>query len=160
LEYQEKMKKEFGFGYKNGVGEAIWAMVICCPEISTAVVKMCTEQCMPTQGTSQRHQTLLKYLWCTRRDGIYFWSQSPVLDLTDHPLPTVDTVSHGDTPPQAKRPKHGPLVPRTFMDSDWATCLKARPLLSGIGVKMAGGPVAYNTRLQPTVKLSSTEGCI
>jgi hypothetical protein len=79
------------------------------------------------------------------------------MDLPEHPLPTVDVALHGKISPQITRPKHGPLEPHTFVDSDWAACLKTRRSLSGIGAKMAGGPIAYKTRLQPTVALSSTE---
>jgi hypothetical protein len=77
------------------------------------------------------------------------------MDLPEHSLPTVDVALHGETPAQVKRPKHGPLEPHTFVDSDWAACLKTRCSLPGIGAKMAGGSIAYKTRLQPTVALSS-----
>jgi hypothetical protein len=39
--YQEKMKKMFGFGYHNQVGEVIYAMVTSRPDISTSTVR-CT----------------------------------------------------------------------------------------------------------------------
>lgn len=36
-------------------------------------------------------------------------------------------------------------------------CTKTRRSLTGINVKLAGGPIAYKTKLQPTVAMSSTE---
>ena len=66
VEYQEKMKKEFGFGYRNGVGEAIWAMVTCRPDISTAVVKCAQNSACPHEVHYKGVKHLLKYLWCTR----------------------------------------------------------------------------------------------
>ena len=36
---QDALKKKFKFGYRNGVGELIYAMVTCRPDISTAVVR-------------------------------------------------------------------------------------------------------------------------
>jgi hypothetical protein len=44
-----------------------------------------------------------------------------------------------------------------YVDSDWATCPKTRRSFTGIIVKLAGGTIAYKTKLQPTVALSSTE---
>ena len=76
VEYQEKMKKEFGFGYRNGVGEAIWATVTCRPDISTVVVKCAQNSACPHEVHYKGVKHLLKYLWCTRRDGIYFWRQT------------------------------------------------------------------------------------
>ena len=49
------------------------------------------------------------------------------------------------------------LEPHSFVDSDWAACLRTRRSMSEVGAKMAGGPIAYKTRLQPTVAMSSTE---
>ena len=79
------------------------------------------------------------------------------MDLPDHPLPEVDTTLHGSVGPEAKRPQHGPLDPHSFVASDWAACLRTRRYMSGVGAKIAGGPIGYKTRLQPTVAMSSTE---
>ena len=44
-----------------------------------------------------------------------------------------------------------------FTDSDWATCLRTRRSASGYVVFMAGGPVAWMSKLQPIVATSSKE---
>jgi hypothetical protein len=44
-----------------------------------------------------------------------------------------------------------------YVDSDWATCTRTRRSLTGIVVKMAGGTVAYKTKFQVTIAMSSTE---
>ena len=44
-----------------------------------------------------------------------------------------------------------------YGDSDWATCVKTRRSFSGICILLAGGTIAYKTKFQPTVALSSTE---
>lgn len=44
-----------------------------------------------------------------------------------------------------------------YVDSDWASCPKTRRSLTGVCVQLAGGPVAYKTKLQPTITQSSTE---
>ena len=79
------------------------------------------------------------------------------MDLPDHPLPEVNTTLHGSVGPEAKRPQHGLLDPHSFVDLDWAACLRTRRSMSGVGAKMAEGPIGYKTRLQPTVAMSSME---
>ena len=44
-----------------------------------------------------------------------------------------------------------------YGDSDWATCVKTRRSFSGICIQLAGGTIAYKTKFQPTVALSTTE---
>ncbi len=44
-----------------------------------------------------------------------------------------------------------------YSDSDWATCVKARRLFTGLCMHLAGGTITYKTRFQPTVALSCTE---
>jgi hypothetical protein len=44
---QEALKKQYGFGYRNGIGELIYAMVTCRPDISTTNCRtMCPTQCL------------------------------------------------------------------------------------------------------------------
>ena len=47
-----------------------------------------------------------------------------VTEASALPSASVDMALHRNTPPQAKRPNYGPLEPHTFVDSDWAACLK------------------------------------
>ena len=55
------------------------------------------------------------------------------------------------------RPEHEATVAVAYGDSDWATCVKTRRSFSGICIQLAGGTIAYKTRFQPTVAMSSTE---
>lgn len=55
------------------------------------------------------------------------------------------------------RPRHGPFDLHGFMDSAWGNCLKTRRSFGGADVRLSGGPVAYKSRLHPTVAHSSTE---
>ena len=55
------------------------------------------------------------------------------------------------------RPQHDAHIAVAYGDSDWATCTKTRRSFSGICIQLAGGTVAYKTKFQPTVALSSTE---
>lgn len=55
------------------------------------------------------------------------------------------------------RPVHSPLQVHGFVDSDWASCPKTRRSLTGVCLRLAGGTIAYKTKLQPTIAQSKTE---
>jgi hypothetical protein len=90
-------------------------------------------------------------------EGIYFWRTEPVMmDLPeDDPLPKIWSTPHDIK--MAGRPKDDPLVLSGSMDSGWGSCLLTRRSFGGVMMRMAGGPVAYKAKLQPTVAGSSTE---
>lgn len=154
---QEQLKNDFKFGYRSGIGELIYAMVTCRPDISTAVVQCAQHSVCPSKYHYHAVRHAIKYLYITRKDGIYFWRPKPRMDLPEHPVPTSNVSNHGQIPDQAKRPTHGPMEPHSYTDSNWASCLRTRRSTTGVAVQMSGGTIAYKTRLQPTVALSSTE---
>jgi hypothetical protein len=57
----------------------------------------------------------------------------------------------------ANRPTHNALDLHGYVDLDWATCPRTRRSLTGVCLRLAGGTVAYKTKLQPTIAQSSTE---
>jgi KUP system potassium uptake protein len=154
---QAKLKKAFKFGYRNGIGELIYAMVTCRPDISTAVVRCAQVSACPAEIHYNAVKHAIKYLYATRKDGIYFWRAKPLMSLPDHPLPAPSTALHGPIPEDAKRPSKDVLEAYGYVDSDWAACARTRRSLTGIVIQMAGGTVAYKTKLQVTVAMSSTE---
>ena len=132
-------------------------MVTCRPDVSTAIVKCAQHSACPAKPHYNAVRHLLKYLYVTKNEGIYFWRAKPLLELPEHPLPSHCASQHGPIGPKAIRPSHGPLTPYTFVDSDWASCIKTRRSTTGMNVKLAGGTIYYKTKLQPTVAMSSTE---
>ena len=151
------LQQRYHFGYRNGVGEVIYAMITCRPDMSTVTVKCAQHSANPAEIHFQAVKHAIKYLVATRKDGIYFWRAKPLMTLPEHPLPICATSLHGPLPPTITRPQHAPLNINAYADSDWATCTKTRRSFSGIIVQLAGGTIAYKTKLQPTVALSSTE---
>ena len=154
---QHKLEKEYKFKYRSGIGEVIYAMVTCRPDVSTAVHKCAQHSACPAKPHYNAVKHILKYLYTTRDDGIYFWRVKPLMDLPEHPLPKHCASQHGQIACNARRPTHDALEPYTFVDSDWASCLKTRRSTTGMNVKLAGGTIYYKTRLQQTVACSSTE---
>jgi hypothetical protein len=157
VKVQKELQQRFKFGYRSGVGELIYAMVTCRPDISAVTVKCAQHSTCPAEIHFQAVKHAIKFLVATRKDGIYFWRATPLMSLPEHPLPICATALHGELPPTVQRPHHESTDMHAYVDSDWATCPKTRRSFTGIIVKLAGGTIAYKTKLQPTVALSSTE---
>jgi hypothetical protein len=130
-------------------------MVTCQPDISFATVKCAQSSAAPADIHYKAGKSVMRYLYSTRNDGIYYWQSEPNNELPNHPLPALssnpsDILSEG-------RPIHRPYELHGYMDSDWGTCKRTRRSFTAICLRLAGGTIAYKTRLQPTVALSSTE---
>ena len=75
--------------------------------------------------------------------------------LEKGPVPNVSSADHDILADD--RPDHHPASFHGYADSDWATCPLTRRSFTGTCMLLAGAVIAYKTRLQPTVALSSTE---
>lgn len=155
MQAQEKLDRDMGIKYRNGLGELIYALVTCRPDISYAVVKCAQATVCPHEIHYHALRHIMKYLYTTRDDSIYFWRQQLHPTLPNDPLPHI-TSRPADLLPDA-RPSHPATDLHGYVDSDWATCPRTRRSLTGICVRLAGGTVAYKTKLQPTIAQSSTE---
>jgi len=120
--------------YRAGVGELIWAMTTCPPDLALASVKLSQSNSCPHKIHYHGLKQTLKSLYTSINDGIYFWRTSPRMDLPEGPLPP-DHSNKQDLLLD-NRPEH-----------------EASVLL----VRIAGGTVAYKTQFQPTIAGSSTE---
>jgi hypothetical protein len=97
---------------------------------------------------------LFKFLALTKSRGIYFWRKIPVPDLPV--IPAEACISHSDildTIPKSKQPNRL----HAYVDSDWGSDRSHRRSVTGIAIMMAGGVIAYKSKYQPTIALSSTE---
>ena len=79
----------------------------------------------------------------------------PREDLEEAPLPTIHINAEDLT--DVTYPAHDVYQLFGFVDSEFATCPKTRRSFTGGNMQLAGATVAYNTRLQPTVAMCSTE---
>ncbi len=113
---QASLAKTMQMIYCAGVGELIWAMTTCRPDVAFASVKL-------SQSNSCLHKIhyhglkhALKYLYMTREDGLYFWRPSPRMDLKEAPLPPI----HSDKAELLLdgQPEHDATVAHTYADSD------------------------------------------
>jgi hypothetical protein len=152
---QEKLAKQMQINYRAGVGEIIWAMTTCRPDIAFASVKLSQANSMPHEHHYHGLKHTIRYLYSTRDDGIYYWRTKPRSDLPEGPPPQIN--SNKSDLLLSNRPQHDATTAVAYADSDWATCIKTRRSFTGACIFLAGGVVAYKAKFQPTVALSSTE---
>ena len=76
------------------------------------------------------------------------------MDLSLVKPPTVTSNQHNLL--VDSQPNHDALDLHAYMDTTWASCLKMRRSCGCHNVRLAGRPVGYKTKLQPTVADSST----
>jgi hypothetical protein len=80
----EKLKKDYGFGYRNGIGELIYAMVTCRPDQSPTAVRCTQYSNKPARIHSHAVRRAIKDLYMTREESIYFWRPEPNNTLPEH----------------------------------------------------------------------------
>jgi hypothetical protein len=124
------LEKSMQLKYRGGVGELIWAMTTCRPDIAFVSIKLSQSNSRPAEIHYHGLKHAIRYLYSTRTDGLYYWHTCPRTDLPESPLPTINSNAQG---------------------------IKTRRSFSGICIQLAGGTIAYKTKFQPTVALSSTE---
>jgi hypothetical protein len=152
---QAELAKNMQLSYRSGVGELIWAMTTCCPDLAFVSVKLSQSNSCPHEHHFHGLRHALKYMYTTCDDGLYFWRTESRSELPDGPLPTVH--SNKSDLLLSARPDHNAMTLHAYADSDWATCVKTRCSFGGVCMRLAGGTIAYKTEFQPTVAGSSTE---
>ena len=150
---QIKLQHEMGIHYRQVIGELLYAMVTCRPDISYPVVKLSQYSITPAREHYEAAKQLLLYLKATKTDGIYYWRSTPHKDLPEGPLPTTKYDTHQATYEETKNEN----TLEAAVDSDWAADSKHRKSVSGIVLQIAGGAVLYKTKFQDTIALSSTQ---
>jgi hypothetical protein len=121
---QASLATEMQLSYHAGVGELIWAMTTCCPDLAFAHVKLSQSNSCPHKIHYHGLKSALKYLYSTKEDGIYFWQSSPRMKLHEGPLPPIQSNKQDLLLDNC--PNHDATVAYAYADSNWATCVKTR----------------------------------
>jgi hypothetical protein len=149
------LEKQHGIKYCKAIGELIWPMTTCRPDIAQATVKCAQSSAAPADIHFCAVKSIFRFLAATSSDGIYFWRTEPVMSLPEHPMPTISSTPHDIL--FNNRPLDDPKQAHGYMDSSWGDCLVTRRSFAGTIMRLGGGPIAYRAKLQPTVAGSSTE---
>jgi hypothetical protein len=151
---EQQQLQDDNFNYRQAIGEAIYAMTIARPDIAFAVIKLSQYSANPAKIHYQAVRHLFKFLALTKSRGIYYWRKIPVPSLPA--IPAEGCVSHSeilDKIPKTKQPHRL----HAYVDSDWGSDRTHRRSVTGLVIMMAGGVIAYKSKYQPTIALSSTE---
>ena len=152
---QTRLAKTMDISYRSGVGELIWAMTTCRPDLAYAGVKLSQANACPHEHHFHGVKHALKYLYSTREDGLYYWRTAPRDEFPEGPLPKIN--SNKQDLLLENRPEYDAHVLHAYADSDWASCVKTRRSFGGSCIRLAGGTIAYKSKFHPTVAGSSTE---
>ncbi|KAL7488575.1 hypothetical protein ACHAW6_014165 [Cyclotella cf. meneghiniana] len=141
---QAQLEKQMGIKYRKAIGQLIWPMTTCRPNLAQATVKLAQHSAAPAEVH-----------YSTMDEGIIFWRTEPCMELPDDALPKIWSTPHDIK--LENRPLDDPLILSGSMDSGWGSCLLTRCSFGGVMMRMSGGPVAYKARLHPSVAGSLTE---
>ena len=86
---QACLAKAMDIGYCNGVGELIWAMTTCWPDVAYAGVKLSQANACPHKHHYHGIKHALTYLYSTKEDGLYYWHTAPRDKFQEGPLPKI-----------------------------------------------------------------------
>ena len=146
------LRKEMGFIYRQVLGEVLFCMVTCRPDISFAVIKLSKFAVNPAREHYIAMKNLCRYLRATISDGIIYWRKSPqnqeFLKKSITPKIFHQRVEHPNNDSKA-------LIGSA--DSDWATDINDRKSITGFVMYFAGGAVHYKTKFQRENAFSSAE---
>ena len=120
VKVQAALAKKMGFGFRQGIGELIYAMVTCRTDIAFVVVRLVQSSGCPSEIHYHTFRHCLKYLRKTKADGIHFWRTHPREDLEDAPLPII--CSNAADLENVTYPQHDVDQLFGYVDSDFATC--------------------------------------
>jgi hypothetical protein len=154
---RHEIEKEMGFGYRQGVGELIYAMVTCRPDISFSIIKLSQYSVSPGRVHFEALRNIYRYLYKTKSDGIYYWREQPRNDMPEGPIPATKIDGNYDESTKSERQTNEARLLTALVDSDHASDSTHRRSVTGINIQIAGGTVLYKTKYQDTIAQSSTE---
>ncbi len=144
-----------GFSYHSGIGQLVYDMVCCRPDLSFATVKLSQHNTCPGKVHFDGVQHTLQYLYQTCCEGLYFWRTTPCPEPASIPLPTI--LSTEQSLLHTKHQQHDAFNAHGMSNANWASCIQTRCSFTGSLIKLAGATMAYKTQLQATIATLSTE---
>ena len=150
------IEKEFGFTYKQAIGELIYALVTCRPDISYPLIKLSQYSTKPARIHFEAVRGIYQYLKDTKHEGIHYWRPQKRNDcpFISHPTPLTDYTNY--TPHESKTTTKADVYDMQ-VDASYSGDVTHRKSVTGMIGRLAGGTITYKTKFQDIVALSSTE---
>ena len=149
-----KLQRKQGFNYRQAIGELLYAMVTCQPDISYPVIKLSQYSNNPGDIHYEAIKELMHFLHDTIDDGIIYWRPKGNDVLPPGPIPQIKP----DTRPKAdENITTNATNMKGNVDSDWAGDSVHRRSVTGYTLELAGGTIYYKSKFQETVATSSCE---
>jgi hypothetical protein len=152
VQAKQQLQHEMGFSYRQVIGELIWPMIKCRPDIAPHIIKLSQHNDNPAKEHYLAARQIADYLAATTTEGIYYWRDQPVENLPESELPRTHPDNYTL---QTDITADGKLIGLT--DSDWAGDTVKRKSMTGIILMLAGGAIAYKAKYQEVIALSTTE---
>jgi hypothetical protein len=102
--------------YHSGVGELMWAMTTCCPDLVYTSVKLSQSNSCPHELHYHGLKHALKFLYNSKDNGLYFWCPSPRMEHPEGPPPPIR--SNQQDIMLDDQPQFNPSIAHAYADSD------------------------------------------
>ena len=119
---QQKLAKTMQLNFRSGIGELIWAMTTCRPDLAFSSVKLSQSNTCPHKIHFHGLKHALKFLYNSKDDGLCFWRTKPRMELPEGPIPPIN--SNRQDILLDDHPQFDASTIHAYADSDWATCVK------------------------------------
>ena len=124
------LEKDMGFSYRAAIGELIFAMVTCRPDITFPVVKLSQYSTHPAPCNFTAVKNIFRYLFATKNEGITHWPLTVHPSLPDMYSPKIYTSVSEQAP--ISNSHETPSLLFGYVDSDWGSDTTHRRSVSGM----------------------------
>ena len=138
--------------YRQAIGNLIYAMVTCSPDISFSFTKLSQYSINPAAEHYEAIKEVLYYLRCTKNEGIIYWRSHKKTNLP--PSITSEKTEASDL---ESKLHYFVSILKDTVDADWLGGTTHSFSVSDFVLKLSGGAIYYKTRFQPTISLSFIE---
>jgi len=150
---RDALEVKMGLKYRKAMGEIMFPMIKCRPDISAHVIILSQFMNNPAEIHYKALKDIIVYLAHTSSEGIHYWRDHPHPHLPFRPPPSLhpDNYKLQETRGTNSQQMIG------FVDSDWATNTKKCTSLTDMVIMYAGGAIGYKSKFQSIIAHSSTE---
>ena len=149
----QALEMSMGFSYRSVLGALIYAYVVARPDIGYTISTLARFSDHPAKIHYDALRRVARYLRMTKNWGLLYWRHSKLSSL---PTGLFEILSPDLSLPDF--PQSQVAIELTgYVDTAHATDLHTRRSITGLVFMFGGGPIAYKSKIQPTVSTSSTE---